>query len=563
MKTGTKDRKEALVGFFTNGWNYVTLAIVIFFGIFFLYPLVSILLHAVYDTSSHQWDVSQWGVFFGNKYGYYLKTIWNSLKVSFLSALIATTLGTVLAYILRTTKIFGSKIINILLMVSMVTPPFLSSYAWVILLGRAGIITKWLAQIGIQYGGIYGFGGIIFVFSIKLVPLVNLYVGGALKQVDVSLMEASESLGGHGLSRFFRVTFPLILPTVLASATLVFMRVISDFGVPALIGEGYRTLPTLVYDMFTSDVETNEALAAVTCVITIIITTLIFLLQRYISSRKKIEMSSLRPVDPKRRGIGTEIISHILCYGLMILLIFPLVIIILQSFKDSVNVVMGGHWSFASYAEIFQTSSLLKSVGNTFWMSFAALALVVLIGVFIAYCNVRRGSKITRVIDVIANVPYIIPGAVMGIALLFSFNNPPLALIGTFTIMIVNFVIRRMPYTIRSSEAILRQIDLSVEEASESLGCNKFKTFFGITIPMMAPGVASGAVMSWLSIITELSGSIMLYSVKTKTMSIEIFNSISTGYYGRGAALSTILMLVTTITLLLFFKLTGRKEISL
>ena len=163
----------------------------------------------------------------------------------------------------------------------------------------------------------------------------------------------------------------------------------------------------------------------------------------------------------------------------------------------------------------------------------------------------------------IANVPYIIPGAVMGIALLFSFNNPPLALIGTFTIMIVNFVIRRMPYTIRSSEAILRQIDLSVEEASESLGCNKFKTFFGITIPMMAPGVASGAVMSWLSIITELSGSIMLYSVKTKTMSIEIFNSISTGYYGRGAALSTILMLVTTITLLLFFKLTGRKEISL
>src|SRR5574344_1147362 len=121
MKSGAKDRKEALGGFFTNGWNYVTLAIVVFFGIFFLYPLVSILLHAVYDTSSHQWDVSQWGVFFGNKYGYYLKTIWNSLKVSFLSALIATTLGTVLAYILRTTKIFGSKIITVLLMVSMVT----------------------------------------------------------------------------------------------------------------------------------------------------------------------------------------------------------------------------------------------------------------------------------------------------------------------------------------------------------------------------------------------------------------------------------------------------------
>ncbi len=558
-----KRKENAFRSFFLNGWNYVTFVIIVFFAIFFIYPLISILIHAVYDTNAGMWDVSQWSVFFANKYGYYLKTIWNSLKVSLLSALIATILGTLLAYILRTTKIFGSKIINILLMISMVTPPFLSSYAWIILLGRAGIITKWLAQIGITYDGIYGFGGIVFVFSIKLVPLVNLYVGGALKQVDVSLMEASESLGGHGLSRFFKITFPLILPTVLASATLVFMRVISDFGVPALIGEGYRTLPTLVYDMFTSDVSTNEALAAVTCLVTIVITTLIFLLQRFISSRKKIAMSSLRPVEPKRRGICVEIFSHIICYGLMILLIFPLIVIVLQSFKDSVNVVMGGNWSFASYAEIFETPSLLKSIGNTFWMSLAALALVVLIGVFIAYCNVRRGSKVTKAIDVVANIPYIIPGAVMGIALLFTFNKAPFALIGTFTIMIVNYVIRRMPYTIRSSEGILRQIDLSVEEASESLGSNKFKTFFGITIPMMAPGVASGAVMSWLSIITELSGSIMLYSIKTKTMSIEIFNSISTGYYGRGAALSTILMLVTTITLLLFFKLTGRKEISL
>ncbi len=555
--------KRKLKGFWGSGWTYITFAITVFFILFFVYPLISVLVHAVYDTSAHSWDVSQWGTFFGNKYGYYLKTIWNSLKVSFLSALIATTLGTLLAYILRTTKIYGAKVINVLLMVSMITPPFLSSYAWVLLLGRAGVITKWLNSIGIPYQGIYGFAGILFVFSIKLIPLVNLYVGGALKQVDSSLMEAAESLGGHGLSRFFKITFPLILPTVLASFTLVFMRVISDFGVPALIGEGYRTLPTLIYDLFTSDVQTNEPLAAVTCVVTIFITTLIFLLQRYFASRKKIEMSSLRPVEPKKRSIGTEIFAHFICYVLVILLIIPMAIIVLQSFKDSVNVVMGGHWTASNYAEIFQNPSLLRSVGNTFWMSLVALVIVIAIGVVIAYLNVRKNSKISQTIDVIANIPYIIPGSVMGIALLFSFNKAPFALIGTYFIVIINFVIRRMPYTIRSSEAILRQINLSAEEASESLGANKSKTFLGITVPMMAPGVASGAVMSWLSIITELSGSIMVYSVKSKTMSIEIFNSISTGYYGRGAALSTILMAVTTLTLLLFFKLTGKKEISL
>lgn len=557
------EKKHHKIRLHFTGWNAVTLAILLFFALFFVYPLITILAKSVYNFDTHSFDFTQFNEFFTNKYGYYQKTVWNSVKVSLLSALIATTLGTILAYVLCTTKIYGAKIIKTILLITMVTPPFLSSYAWIILLGRAGIITKWLNTIGIAYQGIYGFSGICFVFSIKLIPLVNLYVSGALKQVDKSLLEASESLGGHGVARFFKVVLPLILPTILASAVLVFMRVISDFGVPSLIGEGYRTLPTLIYNLYTSDVQENEPLAATICLATIVITLVIFLVQRWLSNRKKIAMSALRPIEPTKQGTVVEVFSHIFVYILLALLILPMFIVVIQSFKDSTNVVMSGSYTFQNYITIFTTSSILRSIGNTFLYSFIALAIVILLGILISYLSVRKSSHITKFIDTLSNLPFIIPGSVLGIALLFAFNKPPFALIGTAAIIVLNYIIRRLPYTIRSSTAILHQIDLNVEEASQSLGANPFKTFFKVTIPMMMPGVMSGATMSWLSIITELSGSIILYSNKTKTMSIEIFNAISTGAYGYGAALSTLLMLISTITLLIFFKLSGKKEISI
>lgn len=130
-------------------------------------------------------------------------------------------------------------------------------------------------------------------------------------------------------------------------------------------------------------------------------------------------------------------------------------------------------------------------------------------------------------------------------------------------IIIAAYVIRRLPYTIRSSSAILHQINLNVEEASQSLGANRFETFIKVTLPMMFSGVMSGALMSWVSIISELSASIMLYVGGTKTMTIAIYTEVIRGNYGVASALSTILISSTIVVLLLVFKITGKREIEL
>ena len=196
-------------------------------------------------------------------------------------------------------------------------------------------------------------------------------------------------------------------------------------------------------------------------------------------------------------------------------------------------------------------------------MGAIALVIVIVLAILIAYLVVRRSNTINKTIDIISMIPYIIPGSVVGIALVMSFSKPPIAITGTAIIMIVALVIRRIPYTIRSSVATLQQIPMSIEEAAISLGSSKLKAFFKITVPMMANGILSGAIMSWVTIITELSTAVILYNLDTITLTLATYTHVSRGNYGYASTYATILTIATVISLLIYMKVTGNDEVSL
>ena len=543
-----------------DGWTLVSLLCFFYFAVFFIYPFPRILVSSVYDAATNTFDFSYFIKFFSKKY--YTNTIINSLKVTILATLLTCIAGTALAYITRTVKIKFKSALDILLIISVVSPPFIGAYSWITLLGRQGVLTKIINQMfHITYQGIYGFAGILLVFTIKLIPLVYLYVSGALKSMDSSLSEAAESLGAIGWRKIKDIVIPLVLPTILASGLLVFMRIMADFGTPKLIGEGYRTLPTLIYDSFVGDLSADKRLAATISVIVVLFTTVIFLTQRYISNRKQIQMNGMHPIEPRQEHGLKNILSHFYVYLCVGLAMLPTLVVLHNSFRNTKGTIYLPGYSLSNYQKAFSTMG--RAITNTYLYSFAAIALVVIIGVIIAYTSVRKKNKLTNVLDVISMFPYIIPGSVLGISLILAFNKKPLFLSGTALIIITAYVIRRLPYTIRSSSAILRQIDLGVEEASQSLGANPVKTFFSITLPMMASGILSGAIMSWLSIISELSASVMLWVTSTQTLSIAIYFQVMDGNYGVASALSSILIITTIVVLLLFFKITGKREIEL
>ena len=271
-------------------------------------------------------------------------------------------------------------------------------------------------------------------------------------------------------------------------------------------------------------------------------------------------MSALHSIERKEIHGAHSFFVNLYSWLVVAIAFLPQVYVIYTSFlKTSGKIFLDGY-SLDSYRYAF--SHLTKAIPNTFIIGILALVIIIILAILIAYLVVRRNNVLNKIIDTISMVPYIIPGSVVGIALVMAFNKKPLVLTGTMIIMIIALVIRRIPYTIRSSTATLQQISISVEEAAISLGSSKLKAFFKITVPMMANGILSGAIMSWVTIITELSTAIILYNLNTITLTLATYTYVSRGNYGIAAAYATILTVATTLSLLIYMKVTGNKEIS-
>ncbi|MBR3017367.1 MAG: iron ABC transporter permease [Clostridia bacterium] len=541
-------------------WTFLALLILALFIIFVVYPLILILYKSVVNPSDNSFTFENFTRFFTRKY--YTNTLMNSFSVTVVATLISATLGLLIAYITRQYKIAGSKWLNICIVVSYLSPPFIGAYAWIQLLGRNGLFTRIVNDLfGIKFGGIYGFAGIVLVFSLQSFPLVYMYVSGALQNLDNSLNEAAESLGANNFQRVTGIILPLVLPTVLASSLLVFMRVFSDFGTPMLIGEGYRTFPVVLYNQFMGEVTNDSYFAAALCVIIMAITLVFFFLQRWIARRHSYAMSALKPMLPRAQRLWPKILCHFFMYLVVLTALLPQITVIVTSFlKESTPGIFTTEFSLINYETIFSKNP--RVIPNTYLFGLAAIALVVVLGVLISYLAVRRRSVITSTLDTLTMLPYIIPGSVLGICFLYAFAKPPLALTGTAIIIIVSLTVRRMPYTIRSSTAIISQISPSIEEAAVSLGASEMRSFGEIMLPMMMPGVISGAIMSWVTVISELSSSIMLYRANTQTLTVAVYTEVIRDCFGNAAAYSTVLTVTSVLSLLLFFKLTGRRDIS-
>ncbi len=538
-------------------WTLISLLILAMYALFLLYPLVKLLVESVMKNG--EFTTKYFAKFFGNPY--YGSTLAHSFALSIATTIVSLVLGAPLAYFYNMYKIKGKTLIQIIIILCCMSAPFIGAYAWVQLRGNNGIITRFIASIiGHRPPSIYGFRGIVTVLSLQLFPLVFMLVSGALKNIDNSLLEASENMGVSGVKRFFTVVMPLCMPTILAAGLLVFMRAFADYGTPLLIGQGYQTFPVIIYNEYFGETGSDHNFAAAVAVIAIIITAIIFLVQKWASNRFEFHMNALHPIEQKdAKGLAGFLI-HLYTYVIVALAFMPQVYVMYCSFRNTSGKIFAKGYGFMSYKKVARDLPL--AIRNTFVIGLIALAAVVLLAILIAYLVVRRKSRLNDLIDTTSMIPYIIPGAVVGIALVIGFNQKPMVLTGTMFIMVVALCIRRIPYTIRSSVAILQQIPITVEEAAISLGCSKMQAFFKATVPMMRNGVLSGAILSWVTIITELSTGVILYNRSTITLTLAIYTQVSRGSDGPAAALATVLNLLTIVSLLIFMKVSKNKEIT-
>jgi iron(III) transport system permease protein len=543
-------------------WNLIAYLIVALYLIFLIFPLFKIL-RSSFVVSDGTTGLGNFKRFFSDPY--YFKTLTNSFEVSIAVTFFSLILGVPLAYFYNMYEMRGKKFLQVVIILCSMSAPFIGAYSWILVLGRNGIITRFIEDIfHFTMPNIYGFKGIVISLTSRLFPMVFLYTSGALKSIDNSLIEASQNLGTKGVKMFFRVIVPLCMPSIMAASLIVFMRAMADFGTPLMIGEGFRTFPVEIYNAYVGEVGQNFGFAAAISIVAILITALVFLLQKWVSGKFNFTINAMHTIESKKAKPGLNFFIHFYAYLLVGIAMLPQVYLWYTSFKNtnpSGNIFLDGY-SLMSYKEVARRG-LGISIRNTTVIGFVSVAIILVLAVFVSYLVVRRRSIKSQVIDTMSMIPYVLPGSVVGIALITSFNTKPLVLTGTVMIIIISMVIRRIPYTIRSSVAILGQIPISMEEAAISLGSSKIKTFFGITVPMMGNGIIAGALLSWVTIITELSTSIILYTVHSQTLTVFTYVFVSRGSDGQAAAVATILSLFTIISLTIFMHVSRDKNVTM
>ena len=537
-------------------WFWVKVLVVGIMLLFLIYPFCTLITKSFFSSKTGLLSLDNYIRFFTKKY--YYSALFRSLFVSSVSTITTLIVGVPIAYLMNRYNIWMKKYIHIFIIMSLMSPPFIGAYSWIMLFGRAGLGNSFFKDtFGIALPSVYGKMGIILVFTFKLFPYVYLYTSGAMGSIDSSLEEAAENLGSSKLRRLFTVTIPVIIPSIAAGAIMVFMTSLADFGTPMLLGEGYMVLPVLVYNEYMSEIGGNAYLASALSVIVVLCSTTVLLVQKHLVSKKNYVMTAMRPPQEiELHGVKRFLITFPVALVTFIGILPQIVVIVSSFIKADFTGFIGG-FSLDSYITIF--NRLGTNIKNTFLFSTIAIVFIIIIGMLISYIIVRQKGIAGQVMDMLIMFPFVIPGAVLDISLIVAFNKEPLILTGTAAIMIIAFVVRKLPYTVRSGSAFLQQMDPSVEEASINLGVSPMKTFFTLTARLMAPGILSGGILSWITCINELSSSVMLYGGKTSTISVAIYTEVVRNSYGTAAALATILTVSTVVSLLIFLKVSKGK----
>jgi len=483
----------------------------------------------------------------------YVSAIKNSLIVAVGATALATILAVSLAYLFARYNFPGKQTMITLITMASISPPFLGGYAWRMLLGSQGVFTRLL---NLDFT-IVGLHGVIWVINWLIFPLIFLMTYDSFTAIDNTLIESSMSLGADKRQTLFRVIIPLAMPGIITGVYLGLMTAFSDFGTPYVISLNLNVLPVLIYQQFMSEVGTNFPMASTGSVVMIAISSAILLAQRmYLASKSyaSIAAKTIALINPSRR-VKAGIVAYAV---LLIFMAFvPHLTVIITSFLQWNAGIVQPVFTLGNYIRLFNLQ--ISSIYVSLFLGITTTILNVIIGVAVAYIIVRKRFRvISNLINLLVMVPYIVPGTVLAIGFVMIFNRPPLLLTGTWMILVLAYFVRKLPYSVKTAEAVLYQIHPDLEEAAKSLGAKPTRSFFDVTFKLMIGGVISGATLSFLQIMTEISSTIILYRPPWKPMTAVIFeNTTRAGSdFGVASAMTVILMLIVYVPLYFITKKT-------
>jgi len=532
--------------------EHSTLFSAVFFSLSIILLTFPIFLFIVYPIFLLFWkafQVENPGQYFQEISLRYKTAFFHSMESSFYSASISTGLAFFLSYGIRSTGKWQKRIALLLLSMSMVSPPFISSLSFITLYGRRGLITYRL--LGLSFDP-YHKWGVILMQSIHFACMNTLFFTNALEDFDGKLYDSGRDLGANAFFVLKDILLPLLSPAILASFFLSFLRGLSDFGTPIIIGGRYSTLATEIYLQIIGFSDFSKAAAM--NILLLFPAFFSFLLYR-------MSMKKADDRNKEQKGkTGLRLDSkHWMNLPIQFLLFFFLLFQALQY----ASIFLYGFLRFNKKQIFFTWENMgslfqynLSTMGLSLLLAFTASVLGSFFAFLLTYLMERKMKRGKKLLDFALSLPYLLPGTCFGLAYILAFNKAPLKLTGTVWIMLFSLLFRQMPLGSRLAGTALSQSPKNLELAARDLGAKPFMVFFQIILPGILPSFFSSVYLQFSQGLTTAGAIIFLISAKYKVLVYTLFDAINRGDYAVASLISGIMILLS----LAFSLLLGRVQ---
>src|SRR5215212_949027 len=474
--------------------------------------------------------------------------------------------GVPIAWAVSRTNMPARGAVRALVGVSYITPPFLSSIAYVVLLApNAGAVNMAFKAIGFERGPFNAFTlpTMIFVTSLHTFPYVFLMVSSALESVDASLEQSAQILGSGRVRNALTITLPLVMPAILAGALLAFVNAISLFGSQAILGLPGRvfTLPTRIYSLFTFPPQYGLA-SALSMMLVVLTLAGLYVQHRYLQSRSYVTVGG-KGARPDLIDLGRWRWVPLVYCGLVfsVAVVLPYLFLTMASFTRTWSLgPFPSNFTLENYQFVlFGYEATWRSIRNSIVLAGAAATIAILIGAVIAYIDVRTELPGRRILDYLSLVPFGLPGIVLAVAIVQAWLGAPINIYGTLVILLLAYLTRFIPMAVRAANASLRQVDGSLEETARITGASWMQTFAAVTLPLTRSGLLAGWVLVFVATLHEVSASILLFTGSTITLAVASFNLYDNGLLEKVCAMAVLTMVLTTAVLLAARRLSARR----
>ncbi|NLV83706.1 MAG: iron ABC transporter permease [Spirochaetales bacterium] len=468
--------------------------------------------------------------------------VWNTLKLGLSVSVLGTVVAFIFAYAITNLKLPSKRMFKVLSILPMISPPFVISLAAILLFGRSGLITRGL--LGIR-SDIYGFWGLMLTQTLSFFPIGFLMLTNLLQNIDPSVEEAAQALGASQFKVFRTVTLPLMAPGLANAALLIFIQSLADFGNAIVIGGNYTTMAVQIYQQGIGSYDMAGATAL--AVLLLLISMLAYLIQMGVIGKKS--YVTMTGKAAKERILNGNKRATVPVYTFC-MLVSVLVITMYALVPYGAFVRLWG----ADYSLTLRWIKYVFTIGMKYIVDSTVLSLIstpfaVILGLVSGYLIVRKDFLGKRFMESSILMAIALPGTVIGLGYVLTYNTPPLILTGGSLILVVALVIRSMPVGTRSAIAALKQIDPSIEEAASVCGASSKKVFTSVTIPLIRPVFFSSTVYSFIRGMTLVSTIIFLVSAKWQMLTVAIMNQVDQGLYGAANAYCLVLIGIVGIVM--------------